>query len=255
MLLSDAKVSQYLQDNFVLAWNSVRPVPKVTIDFGDGKVLKRTLKGNTAFYVCRPDGTVVDSLPGVYQKDDFLRELKDSQQLLELSDKEVIEHHQKLGNPIAQIELAEVAIGKGAVETPVLKALAPSRISTSKAAVQLPLLNRLTLQDTVRTKPSKKRSASSQWNERIEDISAKPMASDEYEKRYLTGDGSLGERAMRADSQSSLKVLRPAIHKLFAEYKRLPQPEDCRDLIYKEILKVDIDDPYLGLKIEDIPGT
>ena len=64
-----------LQDRYVLCWQSVRDVPKVTIDFGGGKVLERTLKGNTAFYLCRPDGRVVDILPGVYTPEDFLSEL------------------------------------------------------------------------------------------------------------------------------------------------------------------------------------
>ena len=35
----------------------MRPAPKVTIDFGNGHTLERTLKGNTIFYVMRADGT------------------------------------------------------------------------------------------------------------------------------------------------------------------------------------------------------
>src|SRR5688572_7567902 len=42
-LYSNEQVSDYLRDNFVLHWQSVRPVPRVTIDFGDGRVLERTL--------------------------------------------------------------------------------------------------------------------------------------------------------------------------------------------------------------------
>lgn len=255
MLLSDGVVSRYLRENFVLVWNSVRPVPKVTIDFGNGKVLERTLKGNTAFYVCRSDGTVVDSLPGVYLPDDFLKELKSSQNLLKLSNSEVLEFHRRRGAQVAQLDLPEVALGKGRIESPVLKLLTPNKISASKAAVQSPLLAKLNLEDSRITQNVPKTSASTQWNDSIEDVSAKPMTSEDYEKQHLPGNGPAGQRAMRADSQSSLRVLRPAIHKLFGEYARLPRPEECRAAIYKDILKVDIDDPYLGLKIEDIPGT
>jgi hypothetical protein len=41
-------------------------VPKITIDFGDGRKLERTITGNSAHYVLLADGTVVDCLPGLY---------------------------------------------------------------------------------------------------------------------------------------------------------------------------------------------
>ncbi|MBW4577419.1 MAG: hypothetical protein KME08_19470, partial [Aphanothece sp. CMT-3BRIN-NPC111] len=44
-LYPNAEVSKVLRDRFILHWQSVRPVPKVTIDFGDGRKLERTLTG------------------------------------------------------------------------------------------------------------------------------------------------------------------------------------------------------------------
>jgi hypothetical protein len=38
----------------------------VTIDFGDGRTIERTLTGNSAHYVLASDGTPLDSLPGLY---------------------------------------------------------------------------------------------------------------------------------------------------------------------------------------------
>ncbi len=81
-LYSNAKVSQFLRDNYVLHWQSVRPVPRVTIDFGDGRKLERTLTGNSAHYVLASDGTPLDVLPGLYSPLAFLRwawELRDFQ--------------------------------------------------------------------------------------------------------------------------------------------------------------------------------
>src|SRR5215218_8067948 len=52
----------------------VRPVPQVTIEFGDGRKLKRTLGGNTVIEICLPDGQVVDSFPGLYTPEDLLNE-------------------------------------------------------------------------------------------------------------------------------------------------------------------------------------
>jgi hypothetical protein len=65
-LYANEEISNLLREKFVLHWQSVRPVPKITIDFGDGRKLERTITGNSAHYVLLADGTVVDSLPGLY---------------------------------------------------------------------------------------------------------------------------------------------------------------------------------------------
>jgi hypothetical protein len=63
---SNKEISDYLRYNFILHWQSVRPVPRVTIDFGDGRRLERTLTGNSAHYVLTSDGQPLDVLPGLY---------------------------------------------------------------------------------------------------------------------------------------------------------------------------------------------
>lgn len=75
-LYANEDISKLLRNNFVLHWHSVRPVPRVTIDFGDGRKLERTVTGNSAHYVLLPDGTVVDALPGLYGPKAFKRNLE-----------------------------------------------------------------------------------------------------------------------------------------------------------------------------------
>jgi hypothetical protein len=65
-LYSNKDISEFLRVNYILHWQSVRPVPRVTIDFGDGRKLERTLTGNSAHYVLASDGTPLDVLPGLY---------------------------------------------------------------------------------------------------------------------------------------------------------------------------------------------
>ncbi|HEX8914299.1 MAG TPA: hypothetical protein VF796_18270 [Humisphaera sp.] len=65
-LYANKELSAYLRENFVLHWKSVRPVPKVTIDFGDGRVVERTITGNSIHYVLDADGLPVDGIPGLY---------------------------------------------------------------------------------------------------------------------------------------------------------------------------------------------
>ena len=75
-LYPSAEINQLLKDRFVLHWESVRPAPKVTIDFGDGRKLVRTITGNSIHYILDADGTIVDALPGLYSAHVFASELR-----------------------------------------------------------------------------------------------------------------------------------------------------------------------------------
>jgi hypothetical protein len=74
-------VSDFMRTNFVLHWQSVRPVPRVTIDFGDGRKLERTITGNSAHYVLTSDGMPLDVLPGLYGPKPFLNWLTRTRKL------------------------------------------------------------------------------------------------------------------------------------------------------------------------------
>lgn len=77
-LYANQVISQFLRDNFVLYWSSERPVPRVTIDFGDGRKIERTTTGNSAHYVMDERGNVLDVLPGLYAPQVFRSELEKS---------------------------------------------------------------------------------------------------------------------------------------------------------------------------------
>lgn len=73
VLYSNAEISRVLRENYVLHWKSVRPAPKVTIDFGDGRKIERTLTGNSIHYLLDDSGTIIDALPGLYSPQGFLK--------------------------------------------------------------------------------------------------------------------------------------------------------------------------------------
>jgi hypothetical protein len=75
-LYPSAEINSILQDQYVLHWESVRPAPRVTIDFGDGRTLKRTITGNSIHYILDSKGHVVDALPGLYSAAVFAQELR-----------------------------------------------------------------------------------------------------------------------------------------------------------------------------------
>jgi hypothetical protein len=80
-LYSNREIADLLRRRFVLHWESVRPVPKVTIDFGDGRVLERTLTGNSIHYVLDSTGRPLDGLPGLHGPAAFKRWLLASEEL------------------------------------------------------------------------------------------------------------------------------------------------------------------------------
>lgn len=96
-LYANQGVSDYLRNNFILHWKSVRPVPKVTIDFGDGRKLERTVTGNSIHYILNSEGQVVDALPGLYGAKAFLRELRRAEAMTKIPSKDrekmLVEYH------------------------------------------------------------------------------------------------------------------------------------------------------------------
>ncbi len=66
VLYSNEEISAYLRNNYVLHWESVRPAPRITIDFGDGRKLIRTITGNSIHYILDQNGKIIDALPGLY---------------------------------------------------------------------------------------------------------------------------------------------------------------------------------------------
>jgi len=90
-LYANASVSNVLRERFILHWQAVRNVPRITIDFGDGRKLERTITGNSIHYVLDSEGRPIDGLPGLYGPAAFLKVLGEAEQVF---------HQLKFGNRI-----------------------------------------------------------------------------------------------------------------------------------------------------------
>lgn len=163
VLYANTQVSTALRERFILHWKSVRPVPRVTVDYGDGRKLERTLTGNSIHYILDSEGRPVDALPGLYGPQAFMRELERAEavvkQLAKQDDSQrretLRQYHQaridaiiaawkadveKTGGKIpAEITAAEES-GRG--ETP--SARAASRLAMSKAVTEVGIINSIT---------------------------------------------------------------------------------------------------------------
>ncbi|HEY5921969.1 MAG TPA: hypothetical protein VIV11_09885, partial [Kofleriaceae bacterium] len=84
VLYPDPAIAKLLRERFVLHWHQVRAVPKVTIDFGDGRTMQRTLTGNSAHYVLDSDGRPLDAIPGFVSPRAFESRLHETAELARL---------------------------------------------------------------------------------------------------------------------------------------------------------------------------
>ena len=153
VLYPDPAVGKYLRENFVLHWQSHRPVPKLTIDFGDGRKIERTITGNSVHYVLTPKGQVVDVIPGLYGPATFLRAIAGARQVAAqgggtLTAEQLADYHaQKLAELRAAWTADVIKVGAAlpplavvqpaAAAQPQPGAMAATRIAVAKAAVEV----------------------------------------------------------------------------------------------------------------------
>lgn len=145
VLYANAELSAWLKDSFVLHWSSERAVPKLTIDYGDGRVVETTIAGNSAHYVLDADGRVLDILPGLVTPKAFRAELEPAIALAEqvasakdeaARDRLIIAHHQRR---LAAIERSWGAFAPSDPGLPTTMA-STQRLTVSKAMVELPVV-------------------------------------------------------------------------------------------------------------------
>jgi hypothetical protein len=159
VLYANADVSKFLRENFIMVWCSERPVPVVTIDYGDGRVIKRTLTGNSIHYVLTSSGQVIDALPGLYDPKTFLAILGNAARLgssrsVDAATAETYLRQSDEALRIAwqadarQVEpkqaLRQVQAGPAGAAPKNPDARAAMRVAVSKSKVRSPLLARIT---------------------------------------------------------------------------------------------------------------
>jgi hypothetical protein len=222
VLFSNPEVSSFVSSHFVAAWESVRPVPTVEIDFGNGRKLKRTVNGNTATYICDPTGRVVDVIPGLNTPEAYLQDLRYALNLYRASlaafDKTVIEYHQENRTTPTVYEWVRNDMAKSFNE----RLLRMSLDKRAEMAGRKGLGTRIVPGPYSGTDVGK-------------------MAIEGPVKRLTSQEAAI----LAADTELNRKERKPVIHRILSE--KIVKPSDITKRIYKEALHCDLDDPYLGL--------
>lgn len=225
-MFSRENVAQFINAYFEPAWESVRPVPIVHIDFGNGTMLTRTLHGNILTSVCDAEGHVLDALPGIYAEKEYLHQLDQLRLLARYVGARPADrraetlrayHHEHAKALKNHTRPQEFALKSRAGAAP--KAARAGGVS--KSVIERPVEVIL--------------------------AAAKPVAVHPEESPKLTTKEDVASwKELAEDTRLNETTRRLQIHELLAG-TGLVQPSKVTRRIYKNVLHADLDDPYLGL--------
>ncbi|MBI2480382.1 MAG: hypothetical protein HYV60_17625 [Planctomycetia bacterium] len=224
MLFSNAAIASFINDNFEPAWDSVRPVTIVHVDFGGGATVTRTLHGNIATYVCNAEGNVLDILPGAYDADTYLTQL----QQLALLSSQIVDAEE----PLQQLRAYHAGSFVMGSEEATLRIALPRPPAVSKQTVR-------------RIADFSKVAIIEQPIEAV--LTAEPVL-HKSDAASQTSDVSNAQfESLAQDTSYNELHRRRQIHGHLAQ-ANWTAPQSLTKWLYREVLNTDLDDPYLGLK-------
>jgi hypothetical protein len=280
VLYADPQIARLLRDRFVLHWESVRPVPKVIVDFGDGRRLTGTVTGNSIHYVLDSRGRLVDALPGLNGPGAFRRFLErtaaEAGRMAALDDtgyvRELKAYHAARHADV-QAALTDDFRRSGAedpegaaertissaqwikpVERPAWRA---SERTVSKMAVEMPILMAVSA-DAARMRtpeiaPSTVAGLHQDDAELSEESRRLLLAKA---KSWLKGDPVAAVDHFQAvigeDTVRNEYLLHPAIHAWLAESREVPDLAAFNEQVYARLFLTPSSDPWLGLAPSEV---
>jgi hypothetical protein len=279
VLYANADVSKYLNEHFILHWKSVRPAPRVTIDFGDGRKLERTLTGNSIHYILDTNGLPVDALPGLYGPMAFMRGLKQAETITrQIATKDAGQrwealrlYHNARIQTIAAEWAGDVAKTGGRVPADVVArierrksnpgAIEIAPLAVSKRAVEVDILKSITADATALEAATD----ISAWN-KIAALHAADVRLDKGSVAFITrqnqalraNEALLAqtlrnlEQYMAIDTVRNEYMMRTKLHGWFATGMALTDVENLNERVYAELFMTPRSDPWLGLYSPDV---
>jgi hypothetical protein len=279
VLYANTDVSKILRERFILHWKSVRPAPRVTIDFGDGRRLERTLTGNSIHYILDADGLPVDALPGLYGPAAFMRGLAQAETIAkQVAIQKPGERWQTLRayhnariQAIAANWAADVAKTGGKVPADVVArierrksnpgAIEIAPIAVTKRAIEVDIVKSITADATsleAATDISSWNKIAALHNEdvRLDQASVALMTRQNQnlrdDKELLSGTLKNLEQYMALDTVRNEYMLRTKLHAWFATGMANTGVDNFNETVYAQLFQTPRSDPWLGLYAADI---
>ena len=279
VLYANADVSKYLREHFILHWKSVRPAPRVTIDFGDGRKLERTITGNSIHYILDSNGLPVDGLPGLYGPAAFMQKLTQAEavarRIAGLNQEErrqsLEAYHNARIQAIANDWAADVAQTGGKVPADVAarveqrkanpNAIIIAPVAMTKAVTEVSIL-RATTADATALEAATDMTI---WN-KIADLHHANARIDKgsialiaRQNQNLRADGELLSRTvqnlekyMALDTVRNEYMLHTKLHAWFVTGLAGSNLDSLNERVYAQLFQTPSSDPWLGLYSADI---
>lgn len=269
ILYPNEAVARMLKERFVLHVSMERPVPRITIDMGDGRTMVRTITGNSVHYVLDARGRVIDAIPGLYAPAQFLVALESASrrtgQCASLERSQFARcvasvHREALAAQVtawSQRRAANPSLPDFAVFTPDTQPRPSSArnampTTISKMSVETVMLDRIAREPT----PARADPVSFLELTRSERL---PLDARTLALLRLKADGadittlaaSLVANAT-ADGLRNELMMRRAIHMMFVNDESVTGFDALNARVYTEIFRTPANDPWLGLRAPDV---
>ncbi|MFQ4141228.1 hypothetical protein [Chlorogloeopsis sp. ULAP02] len=283
-LYPNTEISKKLREDFILHWQSVRPVPKVTIDFGDGRKLERTITGNSIHYILDSSGRPIDAIPGLYSPKAFLSQLQQAEVAAkEISKRNGLEreaflrqYHRDRLNVIqtqwtADLSRLGIQSPPRMVESPNSSSETPNAtvagsLAVAKMRVESPMLNTIQPGNAGNQNTPSEITDQGTWNRiaqlhsadakldgnSIALIRAKKNQSTKNPEENFTRLIRNFEAAMALDTVRNEYMLHRQIHQWFVQGNQTTNVEALNERVYAELFLTPSSDPWLGLAPNDI---
>jgi hypothetical protein len=265
-LYANQTIAPQLRDRFILHWSSERPVPKMTIDFGDGRKLERTVTGNSIHYVLDADGQVIEALPGLYSPQAFAAQLSQIETLFgryqKLPDSGKLAflqtYHQEQLSQLqkrwaAELKLAGLKTPPRLLELTATDAITAGRIALSKSRVELPIVP-LQAAQTNQTQLAQITDEAA-WKKLAQRIPAQLdatslalMQTKLSPQTKLSAAAQDFQQNMALDTARNEYRLHSQIHQWFMRSDRTQDMTALNQWVYADLFLTPANDPWLGLK-------
>jgi hypothetical protein len=245
ILYPDPSIAPLMREHFVLHWESLRPVPKITIEMGDGRVIRQTITGNSVHYLLDASGRVLDGLPGMVSPAAYRAQLLDWKHLSESTDLQAY-HGRALSQLIGTRTrlMAATVVTASRTASP---AKAAMRLATSKALREAPVLAKLQPAASLRDLPQ------AMWDsigegEKSKVVLSAPALELMARKQPLT-DAMVDQlrASIAADTVLNQEELHYRIHEWFLN-DEVDDLAQFNQRVYVELFLAPLDDPWMGLK-------
>lgn len=282
VLYANPQVSNVLRERFILHWQSVRPVPRVTVDYGDGRKLERTLTGNSIHYILDAQGRPIDALPGLYGAQAFLQQLQQAEAVArqlatpggdQQRDQILTRYHQTRVDAITKAWKEDVRRVGGKMpaalnETKSANGQTPSarraaRLAMSKAVTEVSIINSITYEAELLAEATDNET----WNEiaalhsadaKLDTASLALMrrqaqttldakATPAEQQQQFTSLVSNFERYIALDTVRNEYLMHTKLHAWLTSFRYAEDLQGLNEKVYSELFLTPRNDPWLGL--------